>query len=1151
MVTLIENGYETFTDSGGNPLDNGYIFIGQYGLNPLSNPLQAYWDEDLSIPAVSIRTSKGYPVYNGSPRRLYTAGSYSLLVQDRLGRTVYTQLEAYYDPETFGESFEKSAGNILLYNSTVSLSTSEGVSPEEDGGIAVVDSMTASGGVLSANSDVKWPGQRFAILSQSGGVDPTTGLEWVLIPDTNGFSLSGWFKFPVFSGDRWAIAIHDESATITYVYIGTGGVIGVNVEGTDTESVNTFVVDTWYHLKMTVDYSGNVNLYVDGELEVESTVQVADISAYTRVVYGGSGSLGTASKELEGYFCDALYQPYVDTTTTHYDNNIPWVDEDAVISDDGAYFRDIDHGVVAARKIYADGLDVVPAYIGGSGGGEGLPNYLGTGISDWDLDTGVSVALNTTDPLEVDGDMLATFTTVSSGDGFYQDITLNETDLNSLLQLKGYIKLDTASLAELDLKVLNQSETTEFYSATLEDIVTYNPASGIYEFNVIYNTTDEPAVRFKIAANTTVTGTFQFVGWSMGAPFFYTAPSGYDQAGKMYYSAEAPSSGLNEAGDLCFDGSTNHSWADYPDLAEKQTDLENAGLVVDNGDGTFYCPALIYESGDVAVSSWLDLTELVTHNLGYDIDNLDISLKVKPSGSSLYYDLINVVRIIDTSSSADYTRGVIVSSYSSDSENAVIIQSGADGVYYFNSSGNVAVMTTGGYYNIRIARKGAPPNGSYAYLKSQNLRTVDLLAKQTNREDAGCMYYDYEAPTSGKNRMGDLCFDGSTSNAWSEYPELYAVRASLADALDSDDGTNFVLKEIAPTLGWNTVWTGSNTEGTFVANTFGEGVFKVTVGYAASSTTTYTGFIDTNDIGSGGTPSYVASSGILLKGVSDYTALIRAEYVSGSGFQVNYNGSYTDARLFKIEKLESIGYMYLRSKSLATVILGRLQKGEGYDYPKELTASDISTSDANTDLSIYELGGAQEQKVGFTITKRWYGGDATYAHNFDGSGDFYSNAFPEGKTPGDGTTTYYCCGYGTGGLTVRLKADRQSWDIVTDEDFDLCKISDSGNNVNRVVTQYVDQTIEIDGNWENASTAISTTYGTSLYRSAVQTIVFGFTLDSLLSVSTGNTNSNAYAWHTTKDWSTTGANNLTFLDAVSRSGISLGISYHVKGMGRD
>lgn len=94
MSTLIENGYPIFTDANGDPLDDGYIFIGEAGLNPISNPQTAYWDADLTIPAANIRTSGGYPVYNGSPSRLYVADNYSIVVQDKKKQTVYTLLDA-------------------------------------------------------------------------------------------------------------------------------------------------------------------------------------------------------------------------------------------------------------------------------------------------------------------------------------------------------------------------------------------------------------------------------------------------------------------------------------------------------------------------------------------------------------------------------------------------------------------------------------------------------------------------------------------------------------------------------------------------------------------------------------------------------------------------------------------------------------------------------------------------------------------------------------------------------------------------------------------------------------------------------------------------------------------------------------------------
>lgn len=91
MAFFVENGYPVFTDLDGEPLENGYIFIGVENLNPLSNPQNAFWDEALTIPAVDIRTRGGYAVYKGSPGRIHTSAKYSLLVQDRNRNTVYYQ----------------------------------------------------------------------------------------------------------------------------------------------------------------------------------------------------------------------------------------------------------------------------------------------------------------------------------------------------------------------------------------------------------------------------------------------------------------------------------------------------------------------------------------------------------------------------------------------------------------------------------------------------------------------------------------------------------------------------------------------------------------------------------------------------------------------------------------------------------------------------------------------------------------------------------------------------------------------------------------------------------------------------------------------------------------------------------------------------
>jgi len=93
MATLINSPFPVFTDTDGLPLENGYINIGVAGLNPLSNPQQAYWDEALTMPATNIRTSRGYPSRNGAAGFLYAApGDFSILVRNKNGVVILSNL---------------------------------------------------------------------------------------------------------------------------------------------------------------------------------------------------------------------------------------------------------------------------------------------------------------------------------------------------------------------------------------------------------------------------------------------------------------------------------------------------------------------------------------------------------------------------------------------------------------------------------------------------------------------------------------------------------------------------------------------------------------------------------------------------------------------------------------------------------------------------------------------------------------------------------------------------------------------------------------------------------------------------------------------------------------------------------------------------
>lgn len=92
-VLSVNPPYPIFSETDGQPLENGYIWIGTANLDPQVNPISVYWDSAKTIPAAQpIRTLGGYPVYNGTPARLYVGADYSIRVMDKNGSLVYSSL---------------------------------------------------------------------------------------------------------------------------------------------------------------------------------------------------------------------------------------------------------------------------------------------------------------------------------------------------------------------------------------------------------------------------------------------------------------------------------------------------------------------------------------------------------------------------------------------------------------------------------------------------------------------------------------------------------------------------------------------------------------------------------------------------------------------------------------------------------------------------------------------------------------------------------------------------------------------------------------------------------------------------------------------------------------------------------------------------
>lgn len=91
MASFINSPYPVFFDTDGTPLENGFIYIGTANQNPVTSPINVYWDEALTQPAAQpIRTLNGYAARNGTPSQLYTdSTNFSMLVRNRKESQVY------------------------------------------------------------------------------------------------------------------------------------------------------------------------------------------------------------------------------------------------------------------------------------------------------------------------------------------------------------------------------------------------------------------------------------------------------------------------------------------------------------------------------------------------------------------------------------------------------------------------------------------------------------------------------------------------------------------------------------------------------------------------------------------------------------------------------------------------------------------------------------------------------------------------------------------------------------------------------------------------------------------------------------------------------------------------------------------------------
>jgi len=92
MLPSTESPFPQFFDLNGTPLDEGSIYYGLPNTNPVTSPLQVFWDAAGTQPAAQpIKTLNGVPVRFGTPANVFTDQIYSISVYDKKGRLIFTE----------------------------------------------------------------------------------------------------------------------------------------------------------------------------------------------------------------------------------------------------------------------------------------------------------------------------------------------------------------------------------------------------------------------------------------------------------------------------------------------------------------------------------------------------------------------------------------------------------------------------------------------------------------------------------------------------------------------------------------------------------------------------------------------------------------------------------------------------------------------------------------------------------------------------------------------------------------------------------------------------------------------------------------------------------------------------------------------------
>jgi hypothetical protein len=324
--------FPIFTDTDGQPLENGYIWIGTVNLDPQGNPITVYWDSALTqVAGQPIRTSGGYPVRNGSPARIYTGSDYSIRVQNKNGSTVYSASAATEFMSAADVSFQPAGAGATAR--TVQSKLRDTVSVKDFGAVGdgVADDTAAIQAAISGSSgrSIYFPKGTYCVTGISytflqnqhwfGDGPRSSILKYVGADGGDLAFLSGYAYSSIrhigFDGNnlaRHGLKIYDDTGAVAGVSIDNvlEDIIVYNCTKTNGYALAFDALTAWQVSDIVVRDFATENCYNGIFLDKPQTIRIAFENVTLRAMTGGVGVT------LNGTQTNFFYNIHITGTTS-------------------------------------------------------------------------------------------------------------------------------------------------------------------------------------------------------------------------------------------------------------------------------------------------------------------------------------------------------------------------------------------------------------------------------------------------------------------------------------------------------------------------------------------------------------------------------------------------------------------------------------------------------------------------------------------------------------------------------------------------------------------------------------------------------------------------------------------------------------------